>query len=79
MSNLLQIFKIKIDRLSKKTVELNSVKSNSDGVKFTWTPLATATKYRVYRKAPGDKSWKYLASIGKGAYTYTDKTAKRCS
>lgn len=71
-----QIFKIKIDRLSKKTVELNSVKSTDAGVKFTWTPLATATKYRVYRKAPGEKSWNYLASVGKGAYTYTDKSAK---
>ncbi len=71
-----QTFKIKIDRLSKKTVELNSVKSTDAGVKFTWTPLATATKYRVYRKAPGEKSWNYLASVGKGAYSYTDKSAK---
>ncbi len=75
-TDTVQKFKIKIDRLSKKTVELNSVKSTSDGVKFTWTPLATATKYRVYRKGPGDKSWKYLTSLGKGDYTYTDKSAK---
>ncbi len=71
-----QTFKIKIDRLSKKTVKLNSVKSISKGVKVTWTPLTTATKYRVYRKAEGDKSWNYLTSLGKGAYTYTDTSAK---
>lgn len=71
-----QKFTIKIDRLSKKTVTLNSVSSTSKGVKVTWTPLATATKYRIYRKAAGDKSWNYLASLGKGAYTYTDTSAK---
>ena len=71
-----EIFKIKIDRLSKKTVQLNSVKSTSKGVKVTWSPLPTATKYKVYRKAEGDKSWKAIQTLSKGAYTYTDETVK---
>ena len=71
-----ETFKIKIDRLSKKTVDIQSVKNASDGVKVTWTPLATATKYKVYRKESGDKKWTTVATLGTGSYTYTDEAVK---
>ena len=67
------VFKIKIDRLSKKTVELNSIKNTSKGIKITWT---TATKYKVMRKAEGETKWKTIETRGKGAYTFTDETVK---
>ncbi len=71
-----ETFKIKIDRLSKKTVSLKSVKNTTDGVKVTWSTLPTATKYKVMRKAEGDKKWKTIQTLGKGAYTYTDESVK---
>lgn len=72
----IETFKIKIDRLSKKTVSLKSVKNTSSGVKITWSPLTTATKYTVMRKAEGDKKWTTIQTLGKGAYTFTDKSVK---
>lgn len=72
----IETFKIKIDRLSKKTVSLSSVKNTSTGVKITWSPITTATKYKVMRKAEGEKSWKTIRTLGKGAYTYTDTSVK---
>ena len=72
----IQTFTIKIDRLSKKTVSLNSVKSTSKGVKITWSPLTTATKYKVMRKASGEKKWTTIQTLGKGAYTFTDSSVK---
>lgn len=72
----IETFKIKIDRLSKKTVALNSVRSTSKGVKLTWSPITTATKYKVMRKAEGEKSWKTIQTLGKGAYTFTDSSVK---
>ncbi len=71
-----ETFKIKIDRLSKKTVSLKSVKNTTDGVKITWSTLPTATKYKVMRKAEGDKKWKTIQTLGKGAYTFTDESVK---
>ncbi len=71
-----ETFKIKIDRLSKKTVELNTIKNTEKGIKITWTPLATATKYKVLRKAEGETKWTSIVTLGKGAYTHTDETAK---
>ncbi len=71
-----ETFKIKIDRLSKKVVPLTSVKNTQDGVKITWTPLSTATRYRVYRKISGETKWTAIKTLSKGACTYTDETAK---
>ena len=71
-----QKFTIKIDRLSKKTVELNSIKNTAKGIKITWTPLTTATKYKVFRKADGETKWKTIKTLSKGAYTYTDESVK---
>lgn len=72
----IETFKIKIDRLSKKTVSLSSVKNTTKGVKITWSPITTATKYKVMRKAEGDKKWTTIQTLGKGAYTYTDESVK---
>ena len=72
----IETFKIKIDRLSKKTVSLKSVKNTTEGVKITWSTLPTATKYKVMRKADGDKKWETIQTLGKGAYTFTDSTVK---
>lgn len=72
----IETFKIKVDRLSKKTVNIKSVKNTSTGVKVTWVPLTTATKYKVCRKESGDKKWTTIATLGTGACTYTDTTAK---
>lgn len=71
-----QTFKIKIDRISKKTVSLKSIKNTSSGIKITWGTVSTATKYKVMRKAPGESKWKTIATLGKGSYTYTDSSVK---
>ena len=75
-SDSIETFKIKIDRLSKKTVALNSVKNANKGVKITWSPITTATKYKVMRKAEGEKKWTTIQTLGKGAYTFTDSSVK---
>lgn len=75
-SDSVQVFKIKIDRLSKKTVTVNSVKNTDKGIKITWSTLKTATKYKVYRKAENEKSWTAIQTLGTGAYTYTDTAVK---
>ncbi|MEE1504283.1 MAG: hypothetical protein UGF89_08600 [Acutalibacteraceae bacterium] len=72
----IETFKIKIDRLSKKTVSLKSVKNTTEGVKISWSTLPTATKYKVMRKADGEKKWKTIQTLGKGSYTFTDASVK---
>ena len=53
------------------------VANAKDGVKVSWTPLRNASKYRVYRKAAGDKSWTTLTTLsGASTSSYVDKTAK---
>lgn len=48
-----------------------------NGVKVTWKTAKNATKYRIYRKADGEKSWTGLATVsGASATSYTDTTAK---
>jgi fibronectin type 3 domain-containing protein len=54
--------------------KLASAKNAKDGVEIKWNAVSGATKYRVYRKASGEKSWTKLADTTKLAYT--DKTAK---
>ncbi|MBE6796085.1 MAG: hypothetical protein E7533_05830 [Ruminococcaceae bacterium] len=56
------------------TPKLASAKNVKDGVEIKWNAVSGATKYRVYRKASGEKSWTKLADTTKLAYT--DKTAK---
>ncbi len=53
------------------------VAPHTSGVKVSWTPISRATKYRVYRKAAGDKSWTTLTTLsGEKTSSYIDKTAK---
>ncbi len=72
----LKTFTINLDRISTKTVELKSIANTVSGPKITWTPFSTATKYYVYRKASGEKSWTRIATLGANSKTHTDKTAK---
>lgn len=69
-------FKIKIDRLTKKTVKLTGISATDKGIKLSWNPLATAKTYKVYRKAEGDKKWTTIATLSSSATSYVDKTAK---
>lgn len=69
-------FKIKIDRLTKKTLKLTDIAATDTGIKLSWNPLATAKTYKVYRKAEGDKEWTTLATVSSGVTSYVDKTAK---
>lgn len=75
-SDSVRTFTIKIDRIGKKTVKLNSISNTASGVKLTWTPLVTGTKYVVLRKGPGDEKWVKIQTLGKGANAFTDKTVK---
>ncbi len=68
-------FKINIDRMSTKTVKLKSLVNSATGPKLTWETLPTGTKYNVYRKAVGDKSWTLLKHIPSVASSYVDTTA----
>ncbi len=55
------------------TVTLKSVKNTTSGVNISWTALAGADKYVVYRKTTG--GWTKLTDSATGT-SYTDKTAK---
>lgn len=68
-------FKININRVGTKTVKLKSLVNSATGPKLTWEPLPTGTKYNVYRKAAGDKSWTYLTTLAGAASTYVDTKA----
>ena len=59
-----------------------SASENSGGIKITWSKIAGATGYRVYRKANNETKWSTLATIkttsyvdksvsDDGIYTYT--------
>lgn len=68
-------FKININRMSSKTVKLKTLANSATGPKLTWETLPTATKYNVYRKAAGDKSWTYLTTLAGAASSYVDTKA----
>lgn len=52
------------------TPKLISVTNASTGLQIKWNAVSGATKYRVYRRGAGAKSWYYLGEV-KGT-TYTD-------
>ncbi len=54
--------------------KLSSVAANNSGVVFKWGKVKGAEKYRVYRKAEGETSWKKLADTT--STSYTDQTVK---
>ncbi len=49
----------------KRLSDPGSIKTanNVFGVKVTWNKVAGATGYRVYRRAAGESSWKYLGAV----------------
>ena len=57
-----------------KTPTLGTVKTSSSGLTITWTAVAGAENYRIYRKIPGEK-WKPIADTGKDQTSYLDKSA----
>ena len=69
-------FTININRISKREVPLDSLTTTSNGMKITWRQVPTATKYNVYRRAAGEKSWTYLKTLGADATSYVDSTPK---
>lgn len=51
--------------------------TTAKGVKVSWTPVSKATKYRIYRKAEGEKKWSTLTTVtGEKTSSYVDETAK---
>ena len=69
-------FTININRIAKREVPLKSLTTTSNGMKITWSQVPTATKYNVYRRAAGEKSWTYLKTLGADATSYVDTTPK---
>lgn len=56
-----------------KTPTLISATNQKDGVLFKWNKVDGATGYRVYRRAGGEKNFKYLGTVT--TTTFTDATA----
>ena len=54
------------------TPVVSAAKSGS-AIKVSWKPVTGAAKYRVFRKGPGDSSWKKLADVASTTVSYTDK------
>ena len=50
---------------------ISSAANTTTGIKLTWGKAAGAAKYAVYRKGPGETSFKKIAAVT--ALTYTDK------
>ncbi len=55
------------------TPKLLLLVNRNEGLVLTWKEVEGAKGYRVYRRAAGDKSWTYLATVED--CTYVDKTA----
>ncbi len=75
-SSSLKTFKINIDRITKKTVELTKLTNSAQGPRITWSSVATADKYYVYRRAAGETGWKLIRILGDSATSYIDNTAQ---
>lgn len=59
------------------TPEIYSLYNHSNGLAIKWNKIAGATKYRVYRRAAGQKSWTYIATTSK--LYYIDKAVKNAN
>ncbi len=56
---------------------LKSAENKTNGVSVTWSKVAGAKGYYVYRKAPGAASWQRIANIKSGTkVSYLDKNVK---
>lgn len=67
-----------ISVMKLKTPTLGTVKASSSGLTITWTAVAGAENYRVYRKLSGEK-WKSIANTGRGQTSYLDEGASSSS
>jgi fibronectin type 3 domain-containing protein len=56
--------------------KLTSIANNVGGVRVIWTKQSGISNYLIYRKAPGQFSWQYLAKVSGAATTYLDKSVK---
>ena len=50
--------------------------NTNQGVKVTWDADPVADRYRIYRKADGEKKWTTLGTVDADELSFTDKTAK---
>ncbi len=56
--------------------KLNSAKSSKSGITVKWDKISGNSGYYIYRKT-GSSDWKKIATVGKNATSYTDKSAKK--
>ena len=54
------------------TPVLKSASKSGNAVLVTWNTVSGAEKYRVFRKGPGDSSWKAIGDSGSTSYTDYD-------
>lgn len=57
------------------TPVISSVKNTTSGIKITWATQAEAEGFTVYRKEGTSGTFKQIATVSGGKYTYTDTTA----
>lgn len=56
--------------------KLTTIANNVGGVRLNWAKQSGISNYLIYRKAPGQGSWQYLAKVSGTVTTYLDKTVK---
>ncbi|MGN0527323.1 MAG: fibronectin type III domain-containing protein [Acutalibacteraceae bacterium] len=49
-----------------------TIKSNTKNIQLSWSKISGAKTYYVYRKAPGETSWKKLATLSGTSYKDTN-------
>ena len=62
--------------VTPSVVVLQSAKADAAGITVTWQAAANAATYNVYRKGPGDTSWKAIAYKVSGT-SYKDTSTAR--
>jgi len=62
------------EKIGKPVAKVASAGTRS--IKLSWKKVAGATSYEVYRKAPGAKSYKKVATVSAKKTSYTDKKLK---
>ncbi len=56
------------------TPDLTTIRTTSSGINVKWSAVSGANSYRVYRKAPGQTSWKYIGYVKTTQYTDKNTT-----
>ncbi|MBO5065751.1 MAG: hypothetical protein J6D06_06530 [Clostridia bacterium] len=57
------------------TPKITLIENTPEGIHITWNNVSNTCKYRVYRRAAGEKYWTYLETVT-GTREYYDDTAK---